>query len=131
MSRILVYGNKGDLFFKLEDELSNGLFFTSQYLYNLNPIQTITTKFYISQSIMNMYNLYEVKGVKYREIISIRKKINVMTFFKKPPLIRQQIIDTIHLINTSDDIYNFNDSILESKEGPIILNLLDLAIYGD
>jgi len=131
MSRILVYGNKGDLFFKLEDELSNDLFFTSQYIYNLNPIQTITTKFYISPSIINMYNLYEVKGVKYREIISIRKKINVMTFFKRPPLTRQQIIDTIHLINTSDDIYNFNDSILESKEGPIILNLLDLAIYGD
>lgn len=130
-SNLLVYrGNKrsADLYFKLDTDIDDLInFYVSAGLYNI--FYWSTTRFYFSYSVANLY----LKNIKnsYANSKFYSGYVIANTEYKSDtPLTKEELINFIEALNQSNDPINLTYNFIGSKEGPIILNLLNIALYN-
>lgn len=131
-SKLLVYrGNKGsaDLYFKLDNDIDDIInFYGSAGLYN--PFYESTTRFYFSYSVADLYNLKNIKN-SYANSKFYSGYVIANTEYKSDtPLTIEELISFIERLNESNNPIDLTYNFMSSKEAPIILNLLNIALYN-
>lgn len=131
-SKLFIYrGNEGpsDLYFKLDTDTDKTIhFYTSAGVYNL--LDESTSIFYLSYSLVNLYKLNNLKDGCGNNKFLYSCVIANTEYKSDIPLTRQEIINFIDILNKSNDCIYITYNFIASKESPIILNLLNLALYN-